>query len=157
MAISNAGAAQIGIRITAEGVVETTNGIKLTNDEIRKLGQGLQQASNDGKAFTETQKQAQRAADDYINSLREQAATIGKTRLEIVGWRGDQLALTAAQQEAAKGYIRDIALQEQYASRLKQTREALGTVATAMGRASEPQQQVINNTLLDSLRDPPFD
>ena len=34
---------------------------------------------------------------------------------------------------------------------------AVQAVATAMGRASEPQQQVINNTLLDSLRDPPFD
>src|SRR5882762_8832091 len=61
------------------------------------------------KKTTEASKAASAEAKNFVDRLKEQAATLGRTRAETETYRASQQTLTAAQREGVNASIAQIA------------------------------------------------
>lgn len=128
----------VGIRIRADGVAETTAGVKLTAQSIKDIGSASREATNETRSMAQQQRQAAADAERLIRSLQEEADSLGKTRLQMKAYQLDQMQLTASQREAARDAIERIRRygeEEAALSRVLATSRAMGTTI-AMGAAA---------------------
>jgi hypothetical protein len=79
---------QIGIRITAEGVYEVSSGMKLTAEQVGKLGETLQQASRAGGAFADSQQKVREAATDAGAAVKGAGSEVDKAGEQSSGAAG---------------------------------------------------------------------
>src|SRR5205823_3171892 len=77
------------------------------------------------KKITEASKAASAEAKNFVDRLKEQAATLGKTRAEAETYRASQQTLTGAQREGVDASIAQIAAHD----RMQQTLVMVGTGA----------------------------
>lgn len=104
-----------GIRISAnaQGVADTFKGV--------------------GKSAAEASKEAQKAAEDYVKSLKDEAATLGMTSLQVKAYKGDQLQLNEAQKQAATEAITRIRQYQEEQVSLEGIRNTAAAVTRTVG------------------------
>lgn len=93
------------VRITADNRV-FIDGVQASRKEVNELARGMKQVGVDAEGATAK-------ADRFLASLREQAATAGKSKDEILAYRASIAGLTGEQKKLADQYIATIRAQRE--------------------------------------------
>lgn len=120
-----------GIRITGDG-----------SDAVAAAGEVADSQKKLREEFGKTNDQAKRNAEEsrrFVDGLKEQASTLGKTKTEIERYRASQLELTDAQKKSVDASLRQIEVYDRKQQQLQYVTRwasAAGVAIVALGVAT---------------------
>lgn len=132
--MSSNGTEELGIRINAQGIPETTAGMALAGKSFDELGKKIDGSARSGTAF--------------LAGLRQQVATVGKSTEDLLRYQAAQLGVGAAAAPLILQFHNQRAAQEQAAQAAREEADAQRQAASA-----KQAQLSAQTAFLNSLRD----
>lgn len=119
-------------------MAEKTSGIRLTADASGLVGatdksaEAQTRLQESLKKTTDATKSQNEESVRFVQRLKDEAETLGKTRVEVLAYHGDQLKLTQAQKDSALASLQQIQAHEQTAAAGKDAAVVAGMLTAAV-------------------------